>query len=283
MAFLTVVECQPHGLLGGLLLLNRSARPLEFHCTAPVRPNRVQELLYGPTLRPFLYGELIARTLIDKVATAPAVVLVDLPELLAARDHVSLPLALVGTPQAAAPEGCTPHAAPQAAASEGCAPHLVPQTLAPNGCTPHAGPQAAASNGCAPHAAPQATAPHGCAPHAAPQAAASQGCTPDAAPQATAADGCAPHVVPQAGSLQASTFPSSGSQPDVGTSLTLPGSGPMILQVLVMGRNRLSVPAADCQRVRDALAGVADYLDLAEPFDRIRSAIEEAQRVSRAA
>ena len=41
------------------MLLNLAGRPLEFHCTAPVKPNRVQQILYGPSLQPYLYGEQI--------------------------------------------------------------------------------------------------------------------------------------------------------------------------------------------------------------------------------
>ena len=48
--FLTVTRDLEQGLFGGYLLLNALGRPLEFHCTAPVRPNRAQEILYGPTL-----------------------------------------------------------------------------------------------------------------------------------------------------------------------------------------------------------------------------------------
>ena len=58
--FLTVQSFADVGLIGGYLLLNPLGRPLEFHCTAPVRPNRAQEILYGPTLAPYLYGEQIA-------------------------------------------------------------------------------------------------------------------------------------------------------------------------------------------------------------------------------
>src|SRR6266404_1210747 len=49
--FLTVVSSEPHGLVGGYLVLNALGRPLEFHCTAPVKPNRAQEILYGATLQ----------------------------------------------------------------------------------------------------------------------------------------------------------------------------------------------------------------------------------------
>ena len=48
--FYTVVPHEQHGLFGGLLVLNHNGRPLEFHCTAPLKPNRAQEILYGATL-----------------------------------------------------------------------------------------------------------------------------------------------------------------------------------------------------------------------------------------
>ena len=74
LGFLTVVEQDPLGLVGGYLLLNGAGRPLEFHCTAPVKPNRAQQILFGPTLAPYLYGEQIGQTLIAKGAIAPMLV-----------------------------------------------------------------------------------------------------------------------------------------------------------------------------------------------------------------
>ena len=71
LGFLTVIENDDLGLLGGYLLLNAAGRPLEFHCTAPVKPSRTQEILYGPTLKPFLYGEQIGQTLLTKSKLTP--------------------------------------------------------------------------------------------------------------------------------------------------------------------------------------------------------------------
>lgn len=95
LGFLTVVQHAQHGFFGGYLLLNADARPLEFHCTAPVKPNRAQEILYGPTLEPYLYGEQIGQTLIAKSQLNPLGVFVDLPAALAVRQHVKLPVILV--------------------------------------------------------------------------------------------------------------------------------------------------------------------------------------------
>lgn len=93
--FLTVVDDPAHGLFGGYLILNPAGRPVEFHCTAPVRPNRAQEILYGTTLRPYLYGEQIARTLIEKSKILPRVVCFDQTDALCVRPLVSVPAILV--------------------------------------------------------------------------------------------------------------------------------------------------------------------------------------------
>jgi hypothetical protein len=95
--FLTVIEHAEHGLFGGYLILNASGRPLEFHCTAPFKPSRAQEILYGPTLRPFLFGEQIGQTLLAKAKVRPFLVCTDTQPMLAAREFSDVPLVLVQT------------------------------------------------------------------------------------------------------------------------------------------------------------------------------------------
>jgi len=166
LGFLTVVEDPQHGLFGGYLVLNTSGRPLEFHCTAPIKPNRAQQILYGPTLEPYLFGEQIGRTLLDKAKVHPLVVCTDREPVLAVGQYVDIPVALV----------------------------LPPED-----------------------------------------------------PPAAGAD-------------------------------TLAGPG---LIAFRLGRNRLAVRAPgeeDRRRILDRLGSVADSFDLAEPFGRIREAIEEARR-----
>ena len=65
LGFLTVIDQFP-GLTGGYLVLNKTGRPLEFHCTIPFSPDKIQQILYGDTLQPFLYGEKIAQTLTQR-------------------------------------------------------------------------------------------------------------------------------------------------------------------------------------------------------------------------
>lgn len=90
--FLTVVQHKQLGAFGGYLLLNKSGRPLEFHCTAPVKANRAQEILYGSTLPDYLYGEVIGQTLVEKSAVKPVVICTDRSALLTVRPFVDVPV-----------------------------------------------------------------------------------------------------------------------------------------------------------------------------------------------
>ena len=95
LGFLTVIEHEQHGLFGGYLVLNLAGRPLEFHCTAPVKPNRAQQILYGPTLEPYLYGEQIGQALCAKCAHDVLLICTDSPHVLALRSHTETPVTLV--------------------------------------------------------------------------------------------------------------------------------------------------------------------------------------------
>lgn len=109
--FLTVVESPAHGLFGGYLLVDPAGRPLEFHCTAPVKVSRAQAILYGPTLPGHLHGRQIGGALLAEGATMPVVVLTDLEPMLHVRPHTSLPVALVRRASGAEPDGFTVGAA----------------------------------------------------------------------------------------------------------------------------------------------------------------------------
>jgi len=77
--YLSVVE-DDVGHVGGLLMLNVQARPVEFHCTAPVKPSRAQEVLYGATLQAYVV-EQIGKTLIAKSKLSPVFLATDSGEV----------------------------------------------------------------------------------------------------------------------------------------------------------------------------------------------------------
>ena len=102
LGFLTVIEVPDKGYVGGLLVTNHCGRPLEFQCTVPVRPNPTQEILYGPTLAPFILGELIGGTLVEKAGVKPQLILTDREQILELRNHVEHPVALIESRQESA-------------------------------------------------------------------------------------------------------------------------------------------------------------------------------------
>jgi hypothetical protein len=93
--FLTAVESGSHGVFGGYLLVDPLGRPLEFHCTAPVKVSRAQQILFGSTLQSHLHGQQIGGTLLAEGTVTPEVVLTDLEPMLHVRNHTKLPVALV--------------------------------------------------------------------------------------------------------------------------------------------------------------------------------------------
>lgn len=93
--FLTAVDSPTHGVFGGYLLVDAIGRPLEFHCTAPVKVSRAQQILYGASLPGHLHGQQIGAALLAEGSVTPTVVLTDHDAMLTVRPHTSLPVALV--------------------------------------------------------------------------------------------------------------------------------------------------------------------------------------------
>ena len=90
---MSALEVDGRGHVGGLLVTSHTGRPLEFQCTTPVKPDRTQEILYGRALRPWLLGELIGSTLLDRVSIKPDLVVVRDDEMLELRNHTQTPVA----------------------------------------------------------------------------------------------------------------------------------------------------------------------------------------------
>jgi hypothetical protein len=85
--FLTVLESPEHGVFGGYLVLSPHGRPLEFRCSTPVVASRAQEILYGPTLRPYLFADVVGQSLVAGAELPVEVILTDQRDM--------LPLALI--------------------------------------------------------------------------------------------------------------------------------------------------------------------------------------------
>jgi hypothetical protein len=112
LGFLTVLQ-EATGWLGGYLVTNGWGRPLEFRLTTAVQPNRVQAALYGATLSEYLLADLIGKTLVEKTAAKPNLVVIDAPAALPLRSRIEMPVVALRPP--IAPADSTPLDHPRAA------------------------------------------------------------------------------------------------------------------------------------------------------------------------
>ena len=102
--FLTINQ-DANGFFGAYLVTNRWARPIEFRISSAVQPNKVQHILYGEGLKPFIYSEVIAKTLVEKSSQLVDLVVTDLPEVLGLRKKLDIPVVCLAKAEDAAPEG----------------------------------------------------------------------------------------------------------------------------------------------------------------------------------
>jgi hypothetical protein len=116
--FLTVLH-ESTGYMGGYLVTNQWGRPLEFRLSTAVQPNRVQQVLYGETLKPYICADLIGRTLVEKTATPAQIILTDTEVALDLRLRLEAPLAWIappGTPARSSSPALNPCPCPNRAA-----------------------------------------------------------------------------------------------------------------------------------------------------------------------
>jgi hypothetical protein len=103
LGFVTALE-EPTGYLGGYLVTNAWGRPLEFRVSNPVQPNRVQQILYGDTLRPYIFADLIGKTLVEKTGTGVHLIITDCRAALDLRRLIEIPMVWL-TPVPLSPGG----------------------------------------------------------------------------------------------------------------------------------------------------------------------------------
>src|SRR5437870_1630006 len=103
------------GYLGGYLVVNTWGRPLEFRLSTAVQPNRVQQILYGGTLEPYICADLIGKTLVEKTGIPVQLVVTDCPTALDLRLRIDAPVVWLA-PLNEMPAGLGPPARPATAA-----------------------------------------------------------------------------------------------------------------------------------------------------------------------
>jgi hypothetical protein len=83
---------------GAILVTDEWSKPLEFRCTAPVRPTQLQRTLYGKSLLPHVLTELIGEPLISSVREEPQLILIADEAYFDVRHKISAPVIRVNRP-----------------------------------------------------------------------------------------------------------------------------------------------------------------------------------------
>lgn len=83
------------GVLGAILLADYRARPQHFAFVQPVKPSKLQRILYGSTLDEYIKVDVIAQKLWQGLPKKPDVVFVDALDLIAARRVTRVPTAFI--------------------------------------------------------------------------------------------------------------------------------------------------------------------------------------------
>lgn len=95
LGYLTYVDLPMLGTVGGFLIVDLKARPVEFHCSSPVLPTRTQEILYGQTLRQSVVCDQIGKSLLSQVKQLPQLLLTDEPLVLELQESISSPIVAI--------------------------------------------------------------------------------------------------------------------------------------------------------------------------------------------
>lgn len=95
LAYLDFCKFDPDYIRAGVLVTNETSDPIEFRCTNPVRPTRLQQLLWGGRLKGHLFCQVFGKPLIDSLTPPPDLVLTRTRQLLDLRALLGLPVACI--------------------------------------------------------------------------------------------------------------------------------------------------------------------------------------------
>jgi len=95
LAFIDVTVFPDGSIRGGILTTDIETKPYEFRVTSPIKPTQTQQILYGSSLKDYVYGELICAPLIKATKEKLSMVLAKENYLMSTRPLVSVPVILI--------------------------------------------------------------------------------------------------------------------------------------------------------------------------------------------
>jgi hypothetical protein len=126
-AFLDLVAFEDGAAFrGGCLVTDATTRPVEFRVTGPIRPTKLQRMLYGDSLHGYISNDLVGLPIIKTLETRPALLLVRDAEFLNLRPLIDIPLLLIDSPAKGKP---TFQAHPQYTTEADMAGEMLPDAM----------------------------------------------------------------------------------------------------------------------------------------------------------
>jgi hypothetical protein len=95
LAFMDVLLFSDGSIRGGILTTDIETRPYEFRITSAIKPTQLQQMLYGTSLKDYVYGELICAPLIKATKEKISFVLAKERYIMDVRPLVAVPIVLV--------------------------------------------------------------------------------------------------------------------------------------------------------------------------------------------
>ena len=108
LAFIEVAIFSDGSIRGGILTTDIETRPFEFRVTSPIKPTQVQQILYGASLKDYVYGELICAPLVKATKEKLSMVLTKDNYLIAIRPLVPTPVIFIHSSGTQASDGIKP-------------------------------------------------------------------------------------------------------------------------------------------------------------------------------
>ncbi|MEP0860710.1 MAG: hypothetical protein HRF52_04670 [Ignavibacterium sp.] len=108
LAFIEVTVFSDGSIRGGILTTDIETRPFEFRVTSPIKPTQVQQILYGASLKDYVYGELICAPLVKATKEKLSMVLAKDNYLVAMRPLVSTPVIFIQSNGSQVSDGIKP-------------------------------------------------------------------------------------------------------------------------------------------------------------------------------
>jgi hypothetical protein len=92
LAYVVFGQDSAGGWSGALMLTDSRTRPIHFGFATPIRPAKLQRLLYGNTLDEYVKIDIIAKRLLQEVPRAPHAIFVESSDLLSLRRITEYPI-----------------------------------------------------------------------------------------------------------------------------------------------------------------------------------------------